>query len=253
MSTSKENTLAEYSRTLSDIRKGLDDRSNFDDYRNGMRVSILYMKHGYLGCDDKITFGFFDPGRIGTQAYGIHDDFWKYLPAVSSREILFVCSSESCSFNKLKTEVRIMKQIGKSWEDQVKHVALRINSKTAAHDSREHHFEGLVSVFHVRKGCCRHVSLMFKWACDTLGFKCCLLRGDVTGMEHGAHAWNVVVSPSGEVYVIDVLNAPLNLYTQRDILRGVDKIHVSARAGLKFVKNFKRIGGGVGHSVVRPQ
>lgn len=234
-----------------DLRQAVMNTQSRKDYLQAGSTSVKYMVDGFLGCNDEVTFGFFDPGRSGVKVYGIHDRPERYLPAVRGREVLLVRSPERLSLEKLRGELHVMEKYDRSWEERIKHISMRIAARTANHDQAPGKFEGVVSIFDVRGGCCRHVSLMFKWACDALGYKCCLIRGDVFGDVPEPHCWNVVVSPSDEVYVIDVLNAPQGLYTLNDVKNGVDKIGLAARDGLKLVMRFRRIGGGIGHSVVR--
>ena len=234
-----------------DMTEAIKDVRVYESFCKQKSLSVKYMTEGYLTPDDKVSFGFIDPGRIGKKTYGVWPCWGKYWPADQGREILYVGPPHKCTFKRLSNELESLKRKGKSWEDQIRHLSLRIHRKTGGNDDG-YNWEGMVSVFNVRNGCCRHVSLMFKWACDTLGYSCCLIRGDViSDINEGAHIWNVVVSPSGKVYVIDVLNAPLDLYTEDDVKTGVDKIHLSRRDGLKFIQKFRRIGGGIGHSVIR--
>ena len=68
----------------------------------------------------------------------------------------------------------------------------------------------------IESGCCRHVSILFKYMCDRVGIECSLVRGFYN---KGGHAWCKIRIPYKYGYNIYVWDVQLN------IIRRCDKTH----------------------------
>lgn len=221
-----------------------------DQQKDNRRMSLLYLRRGYLDFDEKMPDGFYDGGRQTT--FVIEGD--KMNPE-SSREIVVLSQDLDPALKMISAKAKEF--IGKvgDLETKIKMLAMFVSNKFGGsqfyNDKEfdlvkvcEKEIEALtdaksktryMQLGYLNHGVCRHRSLLFKYLADRLDIPSRLVRGDYGS----AHAWNVV-KLADKYYVVDVMHDPTQIFEENS-----SKAQIYKRKGLNGAA-----GGFGGRSVV---
>jgi hypothetical protein len=191
-----------------------------DKSKEHRRVSLLFLRRGYLDFHDRMPDGFYDGGRH--MKYYLKDGKLKMR---SPREIVILDSVQDPAMkihlakvtklmegiNDLETKIRILalfvsNVLGGSQLTKQQGINIGDLSDKNVAEILAVTQEGQLPLGYLNYGVCRHRALLFKFLADRLGIPSRLVRGNVPG----AHQWNVVLL-HGKPYIVDVMYDPTRL------------------------------------------
>ncbi len=181
-------------------------------------ISSYYHRHGVLPPHLRITNGFKDGGRPGSTREIIKVDtrcdpdlinLLDELNRKIRRPLKNSCQQHLAVANIIRIAViKFTHSINIPWETYIPYLKTSLGTN-------------IIPIGLIRSGCCRHVSLLFKYLCDRFGIGCTLQRGHYTDSDsnkRGGHTWNIVHVP-GISYLFD-----LGVGTVANITRNSSKL-----------------------------
>lgn len=193
------------------------------------RVSLLYLRRGYVDDDEVLPDGFYDGGR--EMEYLLQDDGrLQVWPPVDDREILVVNAAGDPGLRRhltvarevipsagdLRTRTLLLAQLVSNVLGGVSRGVPEVGSDlehlcTREIDALRRQHGNVIPLGALSHGVCRHRATLFKYLADRLHIPSRLVRGDA----FGRHVWNVV-RIGGVHHVTDVMHDPFHLYREGD-------------------------------------
>ena len=236
-------------------------------------IILKYRFCNYIGFHDIIPNGFFDTGRIRSDReyskqyvfetninfYTLYSDITKDTP-----EILLLDDTQDIPLQKYKKDMQLYKKtIDEKFSDTakreyfmyktiLKYVDAVMTNKSDDRSTQQQLYElmntigvNIIPIGFITKGVCRHKSLLFKILCDSIGYGCMLVRGELKNKKGeivGSHAWNII-RVSNKPFIVDVRNFPDRLLDPGgDVYAGVRWRDLYKREGKEY--------GNIGDSVI---
>ena len=208
------------------------------------RMSLLYLRRGYLDFQDHMPDGFYDGGR--RTKFKVEGDT---MTPQSDRELLVLNEEQDPGLRKILEKARGLVAGVQDLSAKIKMLSLYVsnvmggsqlvkvpqshglidgrglNDIEALTDNEIRQIQNqpsnvqkIVPLGYLTHGVCRHRALLFKYLADRLDIPSRLVRGDYGG-PRGGHAWNVVklenkILGGDDYFVVDVMHDQTQLYQE---------------------------------------
>lgn len=196
----------------------------YDNQIRERKVSLDYLKKGFLDFADRIPNGFVDGGRKMTYEKNAKGE---YQPVSANREVIVVDRENDLQLNKIIEDSKRWLSNFKTQKQKIASLAMFVsnhfggsrnpkieeNTEEEINLTMKRRRSQKIRLGEISNGVCRHRAILFKLLADENGIRSRLVRGSFYKKGYG-HAWNVVMLDDGNFYVVDVMQDPATLYSQ---------------------------------------
>ncbi len=196
----------------------------YDSEVKDRKVSLDYLKKGFLDFADRIPNGFVDGGR--KMKYE-RNKKGKYEPISPNREVIVVDVENDHKLNIIIEESKKWLSNFSTQKQKISALAMFVSNHFGGsrnpkiEEDTEDEIEKIMKKRNTQKvklgdlsfGVCRHRAILYKLLADVNGIRSRLIRGHFYKKGFG-HAWNIVMMEDGKYYVVDVMQDPATLYPE---------------------------------------
>ena len=208
-----------------------------DTGKHCRKMSLMYLRRGYLGYDDYMADGFFDGGK--SSKFCIDNDI--HFKKCTREIILYNANidkklAEQLEFaeklvnpiDDIRTKIKLLavyvvQTMGgrASKYDSPRIFVAQFNKDIKKISSPNKYGLPVIRIGRLEHGLCCHRAGKFKYFADRLGISCNLLRGIFkTSFHEEPHAWNTVKIDNGDgsssYYLLDLMQDPQTLTESED-------------------------------------